>query len=146
MAYYAVLELYGLDEGKWVKLRPARTHITAFRWRIWRGIAEDFTVTKRVDGSSPLLFERCCDGDTIPTARLTLFRGGSGATPFAMFRFQNVMITSIRWSGMAGDPGEDSPVECCSFCSEACEIVCTSPGAPGVLGVALWDCRVSGWD
>ena len=81
----------------------------------------DFSVMKSTDSSSPVLFQKCCDGSVIPKAVVTLQRQVSGqATPYLVYQFENVYVTSIQWSGSGG--AGDAPMESVSFCFETGEV------------------------
>ena len=76
---------------------------------------------KSTDSSSPTLFNKCCDGSVIPTATVTLQRQVDGkATPYLVYKFTNVYVTSVQWSGSGG--AGDAPMESASFCFETSEV------------------------
>jgi type VI secretion system secreted protein Hcp len=76
---------------------------------------QDFHLTKSTDSSSPVLFQKCCDGHIFSTCTVSLQRQVAGqATPYLVYKFTNVYIDSIQWSG-SGGATDDSPSESISF-------------------------------
>jgi type VI secretion system secreted protein Hcp len=96
---------------------------------------------KTTDSSSPVLFQKCCDGSVIPFASVTLQRRVSGvATPYLVYTFGNVYITSVQWSGTGGSG--DSPMESLAFCFEEVTVDYTPQKDDGTAGTAIH----GGWD
>lgn len=79
---------------------------------------KEFTVTKRVDKSSPLLFLACATGQTNPTVTLSITRMVNGEERvFYTLTLSDVIISSI---GSENTPtsaggGNDRPLETVSF-------------------------------
>jgi type VI secretion system Hcp family effector len=100
----------------------------------------DFKVTKPTDSSSPVLFQKCCDGSVAATAVVTLQRQTkAGAQPYLVYRFTNVYLTGVEWTGAGGDA---TPAEVISFCAEVCMVDYTPLGDDGSPGNAIH----GGWD
>jgi type VI secretion system secreted protein Hcp len=60
----------------------------------------DFSVIKALDSSSPLLAQKCSQGETIKEVVMTLVRTGTGApVPYMTYKLQDVIISSIAPSG-----------------------------------------------
>jgi type VI secretion system secreted protein Hcp len=101
----------------------------------------DFSIMKSTDSSSPPLFQKCCDGSVIATGVVTLQRQVSGnATPYLVYNFTNVYVTSVQWSGSGGSG--DSPSESCTFCFEVGTVDYTPQKDDGTAGNAIH----GGWD
>lgn len=74
---------------------------------------EDFSFTKYIDKASPKLALYCCNGTHIPKVKIELWEpkpGGGGARRFFKYELTDVIVTSVRPAGTAGD-GEARPVE-----------------------------------
>ena len=101
----------------------------------------DFSIMKSTDSSSPPLFQKCCDGSVIATGDVTLQRQVSGnATPYLVYNFTNVYVTSVQWSGSGGSG--DSPSESCTFFFEVGTVDYTPQKDDGTAGNAIH----GGWD
>jgi type VI secretion system secreted protein Hcp len=101
----------------------------------------DFSIMKATDSSSPPLFQKCCDGSVIASGVVTLQRQVVGtATPYLVYCFQNLFVTSIQWSGSGG--AGDSPMESVSFCFEVGTVDYTPQKDDGTAGNAIH----GGWD
>ena len=74
-----------------------------------------FSVMKLTDATSPALFQKCCEGEHYPTAKLTLKKSGGsgGALDYLVYDFEEVYVDSIQWSGASG--GDPLPTESVSF-------------------------------
>ncbi len=69
---------------------------------------QDFTVTKYIDATTPVLNQNCCEGKAFPTVTLTVGRNDTGKVlPLIVYTLKNVLISSISISGGSGD----KPVE-----------------------------------
>lgn len=73
----------------------------------------DFTVTKYMDKSSPLLNYKCCIGANLGQLTFTVLRaaGETAHTPQVIYTLSNAMVSNISVSG----GGDDTPVETVSF-------------------------------
>jgi type VI secretion system secreted protein Hcp len=75
---------------------------------------QDFSITKRLDKASPKLFQACCAGEHIADVTMELCRAGGDKQKYMMFKFTDVMVSSVRPGGSAG--GADAiPLEEVSF-------------------------------
>jgi type VI protein secretion system component Hcp len=96
---------------------------------------------KSTDSASPVLFQKCCDGSVIATGVVTLQRQvQAAATPYLVYNFTNVYVTSIQWSGSGG--AGDAPMESVSFTFEVGTVDYTpldDNGAPGTAIHGGWD-------
>jgi type VI protein secretion system component Hcp len=96
---------------------------------------------KSSDKSSPVLFQKCCDGSVIATADVTLQRQVQGvATPYLVYHFDNVFVTGVQWSGSGG--AGDTPMESITFCFEVGQIDYTPQNDDGSPAEAVH----GGWD
>ena len=155
MAYDAFLKLEGVTGESQKQNHTGEIDITSFSWgavnsssvgvgagvSVGKVTVNDFSVIKSTDSSSPVLFQKCCDGSVIPTGVVTLQRQAGGeATPYLVYNLTNVYVTSIQWSGSGG--AGDSPMESVSFCFEVGAVDYSPQKDDGTLGNAIH----GGWD
>ncbi|HZS62588.1 MAG TPA: type VI secretion system tube protein Hcp [Gemmatimonadaceae bacterium] len=58
-----------------------------------------FTITKRNDGSSPILFKNCCSGLAYATAHIAVMKaGGAAPVKYLEYEFELVAVSNIRYS------------------------------------------------
>ncbi len=67
-----------------------------------RADVQDFTIVKRLDKSSPLLFAAACHGDHFTEAIFTARKAGEVAVEFYKVTMSDVLISSVRPGGSAG--------------------------------------------
>lgn len=102
-----------------------------------------FNVMKKTEKSSPKLFAMCCSGQHIAEAQVVMRKAtgtSGGQKPFLTYKFTDVMVESIQWSGSSG--GDDTPSESVSFAFAKCEITYfqqDQKGAMSKAGEASWD-------
>jgi type VI secretion system secreted protein Hcp len=100
-----------------------------------------FAFTKRTDKSSPQLFQACATGKHFETATVTLHKaGGNAALDYLKYKFTDVFIENISWSGNSG--GNDLPLENVSFAYGRVEVTYTpqkEDGSKGSPVVGTWD-------
>src|SRR5262245_60220944 len=155
MAYDAYLKLEGVDGESQKQNHVGEIDIMSFSWGASNGSSvgtgtrvsvgkvsvSDFSIMKSTDSSSPVLFQKCCDGSVIPTAVVTLQRQVQGeATPYLVYNFTNVYVTSVQWSGSGG--AGDAPMESVSFTFETGAVDYTPQTDEGGAGDAIH----GGWD
>jgi type VI secretion system secreted protein Hcp len=90
----------------------------------------EFSITKVVDKSSPILFQKLATGKHYAKVTLSMRKAGGGQTDFLKFDFQNVIISSYKVIGTAGGTG--SPQESVGF--EFTKVTETFEKANKVLG------------
>lgn len=74
---------------------------------------QDFTITKRMDISSPYLNKNCCLGKHLDKAVIEVCKStGQNKEVFAKYTFENVVISSVN---IGGGQGQEMPVETVSF-------------------------------
>jgi type VI secretion system secreted protein Hcp len=155
MAYDAFLKLDGVTGESQKANHVGEIDVMSFSWgasnsssvgtgtgvSVGKVTAADFSVTKATDSSSPVLFQKCCDGSVMATGVVTVQRQIKGvATPYLVYNFQNVYVTSIQWSGSGG--AGDAPMESISFCFEVGQVDYTPQLDDGTAGNAIH----GGWD
>jgi type VI secretion system secreted protein Hcp len=155
MAYDAFLKLDGITGESQKQNHTGEIDIMSFSWggsnsssvgtgtgvSVGKVSVSDFSIMKSTDSASPVLFQKCCDGSVIATGVVTLQRQVSGtATPYLVYNFTNVYVTSIQWSGSGG--AGDAPMESVSFCFEVGTVDYTPIGDDGTAGNAVH----GGWD
>jgi type VI secretion system secreted protein Hcp len=100
-----------------------------------------FTIMKKTDLASPVLFQKCCAGDHFDKVTVTLNKaGGKAAVDFLKYEFEKVFIDSIQWSGSSG--GDDTPTESVSLSFAKFTITYTAQGddaSKGATKVGQWD-------
>jgi type VI secretion system secreted protein Hcp len=155
MAYDAFLKLDGITGESQKQGHTGEIDIMSFSWggsnsssvgtgtgvSVGKVTVSDFSIMKSTDSASPVLFQKCCDGSVIATGVVTLQRQVQGsATPYLVYNFTNVYVTSIQWSGSGG--AGDAPMESVSFCFEVGTVDYTPLADDGSAGTAVH----GGWD
>jgi type VI secretion system secreted protein Hcp len=93
--------------------------------------------------ASAPLFSKCCMGEHLPEVTVVLRKAG-GANPleYLTYKFTEVYVDSIQWSGSSG--GDDTPSESLSLTFAKVEITYKQQdekgGAAKTIG-ASWDLR-----
>ncbi len=65
---------------------------------------QDFTISKYMDKSSPVLNQYCCEGRKLGDGRVTVGRNESGAImPRIVYTLKDVMISSVSVASSGGD-------------------------------------------
>jgi type VI secretion system secreted protein Hcp len=155
MAFDAFLKLAGVTGESQKILHAGEIDLMSFSWGaansssvgVGTGVSvgkvsvSDFSIMKATDKSSPVLFQKCCDGSVIAAGVVTLQRQVQGVpTPYLVYNFQNVYVTSVQWSG-SGAAG-DAPAESLTFCFEVGTVDYTPLKDDGTPGDAIH----GGWD
>lgn len=103
----------------------------------------DLSIMKWADKASATLFQACCAGKHFPKATLTLCKaGGEESVDYLKYDLQEVMITSIQWSGSSG--GDDVPTESLSLAFGVVQMTYTDQAAKGTKGgsvIGKWDLK-----
>jgi type VI secretion system secreted protein Hcp len=155
MAYDAFLKLDGITGESQKANHTGEIDLMSFSWgasnsssvgtgtgvSVGKVSVSDFSIMKATDSASPVLFQKCCDGSVMTTGVVTLQRQVQGtATPYLVYNFTNVYVTSIQWSGSGG--AGDAPMESVSFCFEVGTVDYTPQKDDGSPGNAIH----GGWD
>ena len=104
-----------------------------------------FNVMKKSEAASATLFMACAQGDHFKTAEVVLRKAGgkdNKQSTFLTYKFQEVYVDSIQWSGSGG--GDDAPTESLSFSFGKVEIEYSKQDTTGKMakaGQAIWDLR-----
>ena len=107
-----------------------------------RASISSFNIMKKTEKSSAKLFQSCVSGKALDNALVTMRKAGgdAGQEAFLTYKFTNVMVESIQWSGSSG--GDDSPTESVSLAFAKVEIEYKAQddkGKVAVAGQASWD-------
>jgi type VI secretion system secreted protein Hcp len=99
---------------------------------------EDFSVTKRVDASSPELVKALLEGRTIKNATFVVQKPGAKSAEYLKITLENVQVTDIKVSGTSAD----SPMESVSLKFSKLTYEYTPTDAKGGKGPTItvtWD-------
>jgi type VI secretion system secreted protein Hcp len=104
-----------------------------------------FSITRKTDRASPLLFQMACSGTPFETVTLALRKSTSGATAsaaasaviFLRFDFKLVAVKKISWSS-----GDESPKEQVTFEYGGLQVRYSQQTASGALAPPV----AGGWN
>jgi type VI secretion system secreted protein Hcp len=100
-----------------------------------------FSIMKKTDKTSPLLFQANASGTHYQKCVVTLRKAGGTPVEYLKYTFGTVFVESIQWSGSTG--GDDTPTESVSFVYGQLQIDYQPQGADGkAVGGAIH----GGWD
>ncbi len=158
MAFDTFLDLKGVEGESTAKGMEKKIEIFSFSWGASNpttvssgatGLSagkvsiSSFNIMKKTEKSSNTLFAACCNGKHFDTATVTMRKaaGEGGQKAFLIYKFTDVMVESIQWSGSTG--GDDTPTESISLAFAKCELEYqqqdTKGGAVGKPIKAGWD-------
>lgn len=157
MAFDAFLKIKGVDGEATAKGYEKAIELYSFSWgasnptTIGMGSGggagkvslSSFNIMKRTDVASAPLFTKCCTGEHLPEV-LCVLRKAGGANPleYLTYKFTEVYVDSIQWSGSSG--GDDTPSESVSLTFAKVEVTYKQQddkgGAAKTIG-ANWDLR-----
>ena len=104
-----------------------------------------FNVMKKTETASVALCSALVKGSHFATATVELCKSGGTKETYLTYRFEEVFVDSIQWSGSAG--GDDVPTESASFSFGKVEWEYYPQGADGKLGTKVgpmsWDLRTN---
>ncbi len=66
---------------------------------------QDINITKRVDKSSPTLMQKCCKGEHIKEATLTVRKAGTKPLEYYVIKMEKLLIASVTIGGSGGEEG-----------------------------------------
>ena len=73
----------------------------------------DFSIVKKVDQATPVLYQACCSGEHFGEAWVRVRKaGGPAQLVYLVYNFEDVFIKAVRTGGMSGD---DIPLEEVTF-------------------------------
>jgi type VI secretion system Hcp family effector len=104
---------------------------------------QSFSVMKKTDKASPILFKMCCNGEHFDKATVKLRKAGGagGQQEYLTYVFEKVFVENIQWSGSSG--GDDTPSENLVLAYGTFKIsYCPQKSEDGSLDAAV----ESGWD
>jgi type VI secretion system secreted protein Hcp len=99
----------------------------------------DFTISKAVDLSSPLLLQQASSRRKIPEIKIEVCRaGGSDKLRYLEYKFTNCVITRIQLNaGIASGGAEALPIEDVAFNYEKFEVIYTQQRRADGLGAGV---------
>jgi type VI secretion system secreted protein Hcp len=143
MAFDAFLEIEGVAGESQRAGHEGQIELMSFSWGASNPVSittgsglgagkvnvSSFNFMKYTDGTSPTLFQKCCNGKHFPKAKVTFYKaaGDDGALDYLVYEFEGVFVDSIQWSG----GGEGIPMESVSFTFEKCTINYTVQNSDG---------------
>jgi type VI secretion system secreted protein Hcp len=159
MAFDTYVELTGIEGEATAKGFEKKIEIFSFSWgasapvTIGSGTGgisasrvsiSSFNVMKKTEKSSTKLFQACCGGTHFDSATVTMRKATgaeTGQKAFLIYKFTDVMVESIQWSGSSG--GDDTPTESVSLSFGKVEVEYwgqnAKKGDVKPLGQAAWD-------
>jgi type VI secretion system secreted protein Hcp len=155
MAFDAFLKIDGVDGESTRKGYEKQIPILSFSWGgsnpatigvdggggAGKGVLSSLSIMKKSDASSPLIFQKCMEGEHIKSAKLTLMKaGGKAPIDFVVYELSIVYIDSVQYSGSQG--GDDAPMESVSLTFGKMTYTFTPQTATGTKGspvVGQWD-------
>jgi type VI secretion system secreted protein Hcp len=156
MAFDAFLKLEGIKGESTDAKHKAEIDIESFSWGAVQSVGatgggksagkasiSSFNFLKKTDSSSAVLFQGCCTGQHFKDALVTIRRaGGKDPVEYLKYKFSDVMVEAVQWSGSAG--GEETPSESVTLAFNKVEITYTpmdATGKPGSPVVTSYDIR-----
>jgi type VI secretion system secreted protein Hcp len=157
MAFDAYLNIDGIPGEATAKGYEKKIEIYSFSWGASAPVSvgagsggmsasrvsvSSFNIMKRTDVASPKLFLNTCQGVHIKFMELSLRKqtGKGGQDVYLKYKFEDVMVESIQWSGSSG--GDDTPTESVSFAFAKVTVEYKTQAADGKLTAGTpvtWD-------
>src|SRR5919197_2049121 len=117
MAFDAFLKISGVPGESNDSKHKGEIDVLAFSWNIKQSIAppggaggkaqvSDFSIIKRIDSASPVLFGAVCGGELFKDAVFTVETAGGGpkgVSAFYKVTFTDVLVSSVTPGGGGGD-------------------------------------------
>jgi len=100
---------------------------------------QDFSFTKYIDKSSPMLFLKVCNGDFFADATLVVRKAGPSPLEYFTLKFTEVIVSSVS---MGGSGGEDRLTENITLNFREVEWTYTEQKTDGSAGAPI----ESGWN
>jgi type VI secretion system secreted protein Hcp len=157
MAFDTYVELEGIPGEATAKGFEKKVEIFSFSWGASAPVTvgpgtsgmsasrvsiSSFNVMKKTDVASPKLFKACCTGEHITKMTVSMRKqtGTGGQEAFLIYKFDEVMVESVQWSGSSG--GDDTPTESVSFAFAKVTVEYKTQGKDGKLVAGtpvVWD-------
>jgi type VI secretion system secreted protein Hcp len=90
----------------------------------------DFSIVKKYDAASPVLFQKCCTGEHIKEALFTARKAGGAQLEYLKIKLSDVLISSVR-PGASAHGADDVPMEEVGMNFAKCEIDYQPQGPDG---------------
>jgi type VI secretion system secreted protein Hcp len=149
MAFDAFLKLEGIKGESTDATHKGEIDIESFSWGAQQVVGHagggksagkssisGFNFLKKTDTSSAVLFQHCCTGQHFKEALVTVRRaGGKDPIEYLKYKFSEVMVEAVQWSGSAG--GEETPSESVTLAFNKVEITYTPMDATGKSGAPV---------
>jgi type VI secretion system secreted protein Hcp len=90
----------------------------------------DFSFVKRVDSASPVLFQKCAQGEHIDEGLVTVRKAGGTQLEYLKYKFTTLIVSSVRPGG-SSQGSDDIPLEEISLNFAKCEIDYQPQGKDG---------------
>ena len=158
MAYDGYLKIEGVNgestdsnHPQWIEIisfrhdvsQPAGTATSRTGGRTGARVnVADFTVTKVLDVSTPLLHQHCCSGWHFGTVMIELCEAGGEAHMYMRWTLTDAIISSVKPSGVANEEVYARPIEEVSFNFATIQWEYVSMSHAGKAGAAV----VHGWN
>ncbi len=131
MAYDGYLKIEGINGESTDSNHPQWVEIVSFRHDVSQPAGSatsrvggrtgarvniaDFTISKVLDISTPLLHRYCCDGTHVGTVMIELCEAGGEAHMYMRWTLTDAIISSVKPSGVANEEVFARPIEEVSF-------------------------------
>jgi type VI secretion system secreted protein Hcp len=149
MAFDCFIKIDGINGESSDKDHAREIEVLSFHWGVSQsGTAgygggkcsvQDFSFVKRTDSASPVLFQKCCQGEHIAEAHVTLRKAGGRAQEYLKYQFTDLLISSVRPGG-SSQGSDDIPLEEVSLNFAKCHLTYVPPDDKGAGAVE------GGWD
>lgn len=157
MPFDAYLEIDGIPGESTAKGFEKKIEIYSFSWGASAPVSvgagkggmsasrvsiSSFNIMKKTDVASPKLFLATCQGEHIKSMTLSLRKqtGKGGQQTYLKYKFEEVMVEGVQWSGSSG--GDDTPTESVSFAFAKATVEYSPQGIDGKVSAGTpvtWD-------
>lgn len=90
---------------------------------------QDLSFVKKIDTASPVLFQKCCQGEHIKNAAFVVRKAGGTQLEFVKVKLIDVLITSVALGGSSGE--DEIPMETVTLSFTECHFDYQAQGADG---------------
>jgi type VI secretion system secreted protein Hcp len=144
MAFDCFIKIQGVDGESRDSSHGGEIDVLSFHWGVTQtGTAstgggggggkcnvQDFSFVHKVDKASPVLFQKCCQGEHIPEALVTVRRAGGTQLEYLKYKFTDLIVASVRPGGSSHGV-DDIPLEEVSINFAKCELDYQPQGPDG---------------